>query len=256
MTHPKSRRKAEAAKSHAKIVPTIMANAKEGHLVKARELIEFRVTGLEKLTKHDLHIENLLLQSAMIDLKANPWKPPEWFDIPIAALKGSHNGLGRIDASLTRLQGTSMQVLDPNGSALSVPKLGDWMRGQRHGVPDGILRYNYTLKYISMIQMSSLFGVLDVDTMAQLPSKYAYRMYEVVARRARLTHMRSERLSVEYMREVVLGVPKGKLTTPSDLLRRAIDPAVVAVNATGSFKVNVTPQIERRQTVGYRLDWA
>lgn len=254
MTHPKSRRNRRGDNGGEQLpLFTLLANAPSGQMAKPGELIDFRVKG-DKLTRRDLEIENLLLRNALAT-RERFGMVGGVFNIRLAVLRGSHNGTDRIDASLERLQASLMQISHGDRNKLSVAKLGTWKRGEMNGVPDGMLEYTYPRDYVEVIHNSMFHGMLDLERMARLSSKYAYRLYEVASRRVKLRHVTSETFAPDYMRHDVLGVPAGKLSDSNSLLRRAIQPAVEQVNAIAPFQLDVVPLVEKRRTLGYCMSW-
>jgi len=238
----------------ASMIPTLMANVTPGHLAKPGELIDFRIDGLDKLTKVDLDIENRLLRNAL-DNRDRVRAGELSYTIPMRALNGGRKDNERVFASLTRLQKTIMQVRTGKDGILSVPKLAEFTHGEANGISRGMLNYEYTPRYLRVMHFSMNWGLLDVDLMSRLPSKYAYRLFEVVARRIKLRHMTTEAFSPGDMRDIVLGVPKGKLQSSNDLWRYAIAPAIAHVNEIAPFEVDIEPVVEKRIVTGYVVRW-
>lgn len=223
---------------------------------KPGELIDFRIRGLDKLTKADLDVENRLLRHALRDKSlVGAFNTHPQFVIRIRDLKTTHDSNDRIDESLLRLQQTVMQIRTGSTGLISVPKLGAFARGEVNGVARGMLRYSYPRDYIETVYMSTFWGRLDVELMSTLPSKYAYRLFEIVSRRIGLK-VQNETFTPEDMRDVVLGVPKGKLPSSNDLWRKAISPAIEHVNRIAPFMVEVSPVVEKRKTTAYKIHWS
>jgi plasmid replication initiation protein len=76
----------------------------------------------------------------------------------------------------------------------------------------------------------------------------------MVQKRGNLRWRSSEKFSLEDMRGV-LGVPKGKLTSWSNLKLRAIDPAVEEVSALSDYIVEVEPIKTGRRVTHVELRW-
>jgi hypothetical protein len=256
--------KQDREERQASMIPALLANTPPGNLAKPGELIDFSIDGLDKLTKADLDIENRLLRGAL-EQRDRVQRGLTDFMIPMSALRRGRSDNDRVFKSLKRLQKTVMQVRDTRGGFVSVQKLGSVKHGGSvrpdeadslaPDVPFGFLRYSYDRDYFDVMYRSTFWGMLDVDLMAQLPSKYAYRMFEVTARRINMRHVRSELFKPAKMRDIVLGVPRGKLASSNDLWRYAIAPAVKHVNALAPFQVEVEPVVEKRIVTGYLLHW-
>ena len=91
-----------------------------------------------------------------------------------------------------------------------------------------------------------------------LKSKYARALYAVIKQREGDKRQRvrmQEKFTVAEFREL-LGVPKGKLTTFSNLNARAIKPAVLKINALGDLGVKVEGlKYGRKNVRDIRMHW-
>ncbi|MEM6409329.1 MAG: replication initiation protein, partial [Pseudomonadota bacterium] len=105
-----------------------------------------------------------------------------------------------------------------------------------------------------IIKNSVVFARLQREVMFALTSKYALTLYEMVQKRGNLRWRASERFTLAELRGI-LGVPKGKLTTWSNLRLRAIDPAVREVNQLSLYMVEVTPIKTGRSVTHVELKW-
>lgn len=99
---------------------------------------------------------------------------------------------------------------------------------------------------------STVFVRLRCEVVFALASKYALTLYEMVQNRGNLRWRSSEKFSLEDM-PGVLGVPKGKLTSWSNLKQRAIDPAVEVVSAPSDYVVEVAPIKTGRRVTHVKL---
>jgi plasmid replication initiation protein len=90
--------------------------------------------------------------------------------------------------------------------------------------------------------------------MRSFSSKYAFALYEAVARRINLKHKFSEELDVEDMRDL-LGVEAGKLGAYRNLRIKAVEPALAEVNAITPYSVTITPISKGRKVIGFKMHW-
>ncbi|MEQ9044946.1 MAG: replication initiation protein, partial [Sneathiellaceae bacterium] len=123
-----------------------------------------------------------------------------------------------------------------------------------HQAPDGLLHYEIPPRLRRIIKDSTIFARLQKQVMFALTSKYALCLYEMVQKRGNLSYKTSEDFSLAALR-AVLGVPKGKLTTWSNLHNRAIAKAVQEVNELSDYIVQVEPLKRGRRVAGVRLRW-
>jgi plasmid replication initiation protein len=119
---------------------------------------------------------------------------------------------------------------------------------------DGLLEYEIPQRLRRIIKDSTVFARLQREVMFALSSKYALTLYEMVQKRGNLRFRSSEKFSLEDLRGV-LGVAKGKLTSWSNLKLRAIDPAVIEVNALSDYIVAVEPVKTGRRVTHVELKW-
>src|SRR5690606_14294986 len=92
----------------------------------------------------------------------------------------------------------------------------------------GYLTYEFDPRLVASLSDSQIFAKLQLDVIRAMSSTYALALYDLVAKRARLSYVHSETLPLEQFRSL-LGVPAGKLDTYSNLLKSAITPAVEEV---------------------------
>jgi plasmid replication initiation protein len=126
--------------------------------------------------------------------------------------------------------------------------------GSRSITTTGIMTYNFPNHLTDVLKDSSVFAKLDLEVMHSFSSKYAFALYEAVARRINLKHKFSEDLGIEDMRNL-LGVEDGKLEAYRNLRLRAIEPAVAEVNAITPYHVTVTPESKGRKVMSFKLYW-
>ncbi|MBM2578086.1 replication initiation protein [Jannaschia sp. Os4] len=226
---------------------TLDARPSADTLVKPGELVD--VVEVTPLTLADRRIYNLLLENAWDSIDK-----PVTHTIPKALLRGSHNANDRIGASIERLMSAIVRVSvvwDGEPAVERVQLLGGNVETLRR---DGMLEYEIPARLRRIIANSAVFARLQREVMFALTSKYALTLYEMVQKRGNLRWRSSEKFDLEGLR-AVLGVPKGKLTTWSNLKLRAIDPAVAEVNALSDYVVEIAPIKSGRRVTHVELRW-
>lgn len=171
-----------------------------------------------------------------------------------AELRGSHNANDRLGESLERLMSAIVKVQvhwDGEEAIERVQLLGGNIETLRR---DGLLEYEIPARLRKIIRNSTVFARLQREVMFALTSKYALTLYEIVQKRGNLKYRASEKFTLESLRGI-LGVPKGKLTSWSNLNLRAIKPAVAEVNALSDYIVTIEPIKTGRRVTHVELRW-
>ena len=226
---------------------TLEARPNAESLIKPGELVD--LVEITPLTLVDRRIYNQLLEHA--------W---EAIDRPVvhviskSTLRGSHNSNDRIGESIERLMTAIVRVAvtrDGEPAVERIQLLGGNVETARR---DGLLEYEIPARLRRIIKNSTVFARLQREVMFALTSKYALTLYEMVQKRGNLRWRSSERFALGEMRGI-LGVPKGKLTTWSNLRLRAIEPAVKEVNLLSDYVVEVLPVKTGRSVTHVELCW-
>ncbi len=226
---------------------TIDARPNAESLVKPGELVD--LIEVTPLTLADRRIYNQLLENAWDGIDK-----PVTHIIAKSELRGSHNSNDRIGESLERLMSAIVKVQvvwDGEPAIERVQLLGGNIETLRR---DGLIEYEIPARLRKIIRNSTVFARLQREVMFALTSKYALTLYEMVQKRGNLKYRSSERFSLESLRGV-LGVPKGKLTSWSNLNLRAIQPAVAEVNALSDYIVEIEPVKTGRRVTHVELRW-
>jgi len=119
---------------------------------------------------------------------------------------------------------------------------------------DGVVFYSFPAAVRGIIRESSQYARLQKQVMFAFSSKYALALYEMVQKRGNLKYKTSEEFSLDRFR-ALLGVERGKLTRFLHFRQRAIEPAVLEVNALGEYACKVEPIYAGRKVTGLRLSW-
>lgn len=207
------------------------------------------VVEVTPLTLADRRIYNLLLENAWDAIDK-----PVTHVIAKGLLRGSHNSNDRIGASVERLMSAivKVQVIWDGEPALErVQLLGGNIETLRS---DGLLEYEIPARLRKIISNSTVFARLQREVMFALTSKYALTLYEMVQKRGNLRWRSSERFTLDELRGI-LGVPRGKLSSWSNLKLRAIDPAVAEVNQLSDYVVEMLPIKTGRRVTHVELRW-
>ena len=231
----------------SKAYRTVDARPNAQTLVKPGELVD--LVEVTPLTLADRRIYNQLLENAWDAIEK-----PVTHVIAKSDLRGSHNSNDRVGASIERLMASivKIQVVRDGEAAIErVQLLGGNVETVRR---DGLLEYEIPQRLRRIIKDSTVFARLQREVMFALSSKYALTLYEMVQKRGNLRWRSSEKFSLEDMRGV-LGVPKGKLTSWSNLKLRAIDPAVEEVSALSDYIVEIEPVKTGRRVTHVELRW-
>lgn len=226
---------------------TVEARPNAESLIKPGELVD--LVEVTPLTLADRRIYNQLLENAWDAIDK-----PVTHVISKSDLRGSHNSNDRVGESVERLMSciVKVKVLRDGEEAIErVQLLGGNIETTRR---DGLLEYEIPQRLRRIIKDSTVFARLQREVMFALSSKYALTLYEMIQKRGNLKYRSSERFSLEDLRGV-LGVPKGKLTSWSNLKLRAIDPALVEVNALSDFVVSIEPIKTGRRVTHIELRW-
>jgi plasmid replication initiation protein len=118
---------------------------------------------------------------------------------------------------------------------------------------NGVVRYTFPAFLADLLKDSTIFAKLDLEVMRSFRSKYAFSLYEAVARRVRMKRF-TESLTIEELRDI-LGVEDGKLPLYRNLNLRAIQPAVTEVNAITPYTVSIVPKKQGRKVVSFIMGW-
>ena len=228
-------------------IRTVGARPNAESLIKPGELVD--LVEVTPLTLNDRRIYNQLLENAWDAIDK-----PVTHVIAKSSLRGSHNSNDRVGESLERLMSAIVKVAvlwDGEPAIERVQLLGGNLESSRG---DGMLEYEIPARLRKVIRNSRIFARLQREVMFALSSKYALTLYEMVQKRGNLRWKASEKFTLEAIRGI-MGVPKGKLTSWSNLRLRAIDPAVGEVNALSDFMVEIVPIKTGRAVTHVELRW-
>ena len=231
----------------AEAMRTVEARPNADSLIKPGELVD--LIEVTPLTLNDRRIYNQLLENAWDAIDK-----PVTHVIAKSSLRGSHNSNDRVGESLERLMSAIVKVAviwDGEPAIERVQLLGGNLESSRG---DGLLEYEIPARLRKIIRNSQVFARLQREVMFALSSKYALTLYEMVQKRGNLRWKASERFTLDGLRGI-MGVPKGKLSSWSNLKLRAIDPAVAEVNALSDYMVEILPIKTGRAVTHVEMRW-
>jgi plasmid replication initiation protein len=226
---------------------TLDLTPQPGEMLKPKELIELRGTGA--LTLQDRRVFNKLVANAW---GPNLGKPGHWFQIRTADLRDATDRNKRLADSIERLMQTICVVVDKAGEVETRTPLLSSNKLEIQ-VNDGTFRYKLTEELADLLKDSTIFAKLDLEVMRSFRSKYAFSLYEAVARRVRMKRF-TENFSMDELRDI-LGVEENKLGDYSNLKKYAIQPAVTEVNAITPYTVSIVPKKQGRRVASFIMGW-
>lgn len=226
---------------------TLDLTPQPGEMLKPKELIELRNTGA--LTLQDRRVFNKLVENAW---GPNLGKPGHWFEIRTADLRDATDRNKRLSDSIERLMQTICVAVDKSGEfETRTPLLSSNKLDTQ--VNNGTFRYKLTEELADLLKDSTIFAKLDLEVMRSFRSKYAFSLYEAVARRIRMKRF-TENLTIDELRDI-LGVEEDKLGAYKNLNKYAIQPAVTEVNAITPYTVSIVPKKQGRKVVSFIMGW-
>jgi len=116
-----------------------------------------------------------------------------------------------------------------------------------------VWRFGETLR--TVFANSDHWAVLSKRAVLAFESRYALRLYEIVALRSGLDHKTNETFPLDELRNR-LGIPTGKLARWQDVKAQALEPAIAEVNQLSGFTVSYEPVKRRRSVAGITLSWS
>ena len=218
-------------------------------LKKPAELVD--VIESTNLTLHDRRVYNLLVNNAFKAITED--KEHSICKSELAEITQYRNG--RLGDCIENLMGSIVRlrsVRDGTPVLTRVQLLGATAEEYDR---EGRIYYRFPPELRTVLTDNVAYARLKTEVMVALSSKYALALYEMIQRRGNLRYQWQETFTVAEFREL-LGVPKGKLTTFSNLNARAIKPAVLEVNALADFGINIEPLKKGgKEILEIRLSW-
>jgi hypothetical protein len=177
--------------------------------------------------------------------------------VPVATLNSTmHMTLDEFVVTIEELMDVKLRLRVKDGEAgpeIWLDRLVQSVRRTESDHDQAIIRYQLSAALRKILENSIHWGILSRKALLAFESRYALRLYEMVALRIGLERTKQD-FSIVDLRER-LGVPQGKLLKWDALRRKAIDPAVAEVNQLSGFRVDYTPVKKGRSFVGITLHW-
>jgi len=178
--------------------------------------------------------------------------------LPIEQLNHFHVSLEEFVDTCCELFGTMVRFETKNAKGRPALELGPLLSRVSRDLDEGEgseLRFQLSPVLRLVLAQSNYWAVLSRRAVLAFESRYALRLYEIVAIRAGLVAKTSETFSIDELRGR-LGVPKGKLSSWSDLRRFALELAIAEVNQLSGFEVAYEPIKRGRSITAVRLSWS
>jgi hypothetical protein len=173
--------------------------------------------------------------------------------IPIERLNSFHVSLEEFVETCRELFGTTvrMEIDTKRGKALKVgPLLSDVERDLDDG--DGSeVRFQLSPVLRLVLARSNHWAALSRRAVMAFESRYALRLYEIIAIRSGLSSKAAETFTLDELRSRM-----GKLVRWADIRRKVLDAAVAEVNQLSGFHVSYEPVKRGRSVTAVRLTWA
>lgn len=222
-------------------------------LISPGEVLDLKFRdGAKTLTLRASKLLHLLVDAAGPDACAD-----KAHNIPIERLNSFHVSREEFVETCRELFGTTvrMEIDTKRGRAEKIgPLLSDVERDLDDG--DGSeVRFQLSPVLRLVLARSNHWAALSRRAVMAFESRYALRLYEVIAIRAGLSSKSTETFDLDDLRSR-LGVPPRKLTRWQDVKRKALEPAIAEVNQLSGFTVSYTPVKRGRSVTGVRMTWA
>ena len=118
----------------------------------------------------------------------------------------------------------------------------------------GTLRFRLSPVLLEIMEASNHWAALKRQAVLAFTSRYALRLYEMIALRKNMQHKASEVFELAELRDR-LGVPAGKLPSWNNLKQKALNPAIAEVNQFSGFTVSYELVKRSRSVIAVRLSW-
>jgi hypothetical protein len=221
-------------------------------IVQAGEVADMRFQRGQSLTLRAAKLFLLLVQEAGVRVVDD-----HQHRIPYAFLNETfHRGKGELQAAVLELHGTTISVRVTDAGSrpftLSGSILSDVER-EDEDLVGAEVRFQFSKAMREVIRSSTHWAAISRRAVMAFESKYALRLYLVLALRAGLRKT-SEDFTLEDFRALV-GVDEGSLDRWQDIKRRVLEPAREEINHLAGFRMEFLPIKRGRKVIGVKLLW-
>lgn len=145
---------------------------------------------------------------------------------------------------------------DPENKVVTIGGMLDEARiDYRHEVSgDLLVTWWFGRTFRRMARESNHWAILDRQTVFHLGSKYAVLLFQHIASLASLDRINAKTFTLPELRDV-LGVPAGKLDRFSNLMQKAIKPAIDDINQLSRLTLTATPNKIGRTVASVTIGW-
>lgn len=163
-------------------------------------------------------------------------------------------------ASLTPLFGELAAVVlthdDPEKMVVTIGGLLDEAKIDYRNEVSGDLLVTWTFRttFRRMAAESNHWAILDRQTVFHLGSKYSVLLFQHIASLVNLNRIEAKTFTVLELR-ALLGVPVGKLERFSNLMQKALSPAVAEINQLSRLTLTATPNKIGRTVASVTIGW-
>jgi hypothetical protein len=171
----------------------------------------------------------------------------------------AHLAQAELIDTIRELQTTLVEIViaEPSESGekrlatISGPML-DHVKRDHDDAGDVAFRFSETMRLV--MANSDHWAVISKRAVLAFESRYALRLYEILALRQGLHHKTSEVFPLDDLR-LRLGVSAGTLGRWQDIKRRALEPAIAEVNHLSGLSVRCQAILRGRAVVAVKLAW-
>lgn len=163
-------------------------------------------------------------------------------------------------ASLTPLFGELRAAVlthdDPEKMVVTIGGLLDEARIDYRNEASGdlVVSWWFARTFRRMAAESNHWAILDRQTVFHLGSKYSVLLFQHISSLVNLDHVTAKTFSVAELR-AVLGVPEGKLARFSNLMQKALQPAVAEISQLSRLTLTATPNKVGRTVASVTISW-
>lgn len=217
-------------------------------LVTAKEVLDVHYSA--PISLRAAKLLHLLVDAAGVDVV----KPIEHV-VPIQSLNVGKESKQEFLETVEELFSTTMRLSVLNRLGKKATKLGNFLADAEIDDDNmGDLRFEFSKLMRRVIANSNTWGVLSARAVIAFRSRYSLRLYEYVSGRINQQHVKSEKLEIYKLRDM-LAVHPLRLHKWKDLRVRALDVAIAEVNQLAGFKVSYKPLMRARTVWAIQLSW-